>query len=107
MHSLLEGDRPFIRLLRMPSPCVCMQVMYEVAAAHDQNAFFPERRKARADFITRPERLLAGTRGTGQPTCRGRAPTAHPASRAAAQATSERRRQGLGRRVLGTAPDRV
>jgi len=37
-----------------------MQVMYEVAAAHDQNAFFPERRKARADFIMKGWRLGSG-----------------------------------------------
>jgi len=39
--SSFKRDRPIVRLRRVASPSIGMQVVHDVAAAKDENAFFP------------------------------------------------------------------
>jgi hypothetical protein len=42
--SVLKRNRPVIRLWGMPSPCVGMQVVHDIAATKNENAFFSQDR---------------------------------------------------------------
>src|SRR5215469_11132369 len=46
-----KRDRPVVRLRRVPSPGIGMQVVHDVSASQNENAFFSQGRQAFADFI--------------------------------------------------------
>lgn len=56
-HSLLKRNRPIVRLLWVPSPCIGMKIVNEVAAANDEDALFSQGRETFSDFIVKPRRL--------------------------------------------------
>ena len=40
-HSCFKRDRPIVGLRRVPSPGIGMQVVHDIAASQNENAFFP------------------------------------------------------------------
>jgi hypothetical protein len=49
---LFELDRPIERFDDLPSPCVGVQIVYQIAAAHDRHALFAQRGEALPDLVT-------------------------------------------------------
>src|SRR5437899_8491037 len=49
----LETNRPIVRIRHVAAPRVRVQVVNEVAAADDENAFRSERRQTNADLVVK------------------------------------------------------
>src|SRR5690242_21005400 len=43
LRLALEANRPIVRIARMPTPGVGVEIVHEVAASDDQDAFAPQR----------------------------------------------------------------
>jgi len=55
--SVLKRNCPVIRLGRVTSPSIRMQIVYDVATAEDENAFFSQLRQAFTDLVVKRGRL--------------------------------------------------
>ena len=54
---LLKAHGPFKRIDCVPSPGVRVQVVHQVPAADNENAFFPQGRQALTNFVVKRGRL--------------------------------------------------
>ena len=52
----LEADRPLVRDRACGAPCVGVEVVHQIAAANDEDAFGPERGQLPADLIVERRR---------------------------------------------------
>jgi hypothetical protein len=53
--GVFEACRPIVGAARMPAPGVGVKIVHEIAAADDEDALLPERRKLLADLKMEPD----------------------------------------------------